>query len=59
MVGYLVVTQDLVILCWALYTTNPAIIRITTYMKEGLMYLMMMLDYHLPKTLLIGCDDLC
>jgi hypothetical protein len=37
----------------------PSILSTTLYMKEGLMYLMVTLAYHLPKTVLIGCDELC
>jgi hypothetical protein len=36
----------------------PSILRTTLYI-QGLMYLMVMLDYHLTKTVLIGCDDIC
>jgi hypothetical protein len=37
----------------------PSILSTKFYMKEGLMYLMMTFAYHFPKTMSIGCDELC
>jgi len=37
----------------------PSILSTKFYMKEGLMCLMMTLGYYFPKTMLIGCNELC
>jgi hypothetical protein len=34
-------------------------IKHNTSYEKGLMYHIMMLAHHLPKTMLIGCDELC
>jgi hypothetical protein len=37
----------------------PSILSTTLCMKEGLIYLMVTLPYHLPKIVLTGCDEIC